>query len=82
MRTACSTVPMLGWGGGGTGRGWGLKEGGDWESVWNTLEFLGDVEIAGPPPLEKGYIPVLEKDILCGVRGEAESEKHQVLAQR
>lgn len=55
------------------GRRWGLKKGGDWESVWNTLEFL-DVEIAGPPPLEKGYTPVLEKDIFFGGgRGEAES---------
>lgn len=50
------------------GRRWGLKKGGDWESVWNTLEFL-DVEIAGPPPLEKGYTPVLEKDIFLGGEG-------------
>lgn len=56
------------------GRRWGLKKGGDWESVWNTLEFL-DVEIAGPPPLEKGYIPVLEKDVFWGGGGERLSQR-------
>lgn len=57
----------------------GPQEGRDRESVWNTLEFLGDVEIAGPPPLEKGYIPVLEKVFLCVmVREGSGSERDQV----
>lgn len=41
-------------------------QGGREGSFWNTLEFLGDVKIAGPPPLEKGYVPVLEKVFVCG----------------
>lgn len=51
--------------GGQLGRGWGLKEGGE-GSFWNTLEFLGDVRIAGPPPLEKGYVSIWEKGFVCG----------------
>lgn len=52
MRTACSTVSVP-VGGGEPGLRMEPQGGGDREGVWNTLEFLGGVEIVGPPPLEK-----------------------------